>query len=444
METFDPFIPIDRPATGLFRGIYGPSSGAALVVYEEGRGLRSLDSPADRVTAGEARFGKIRDYYRVDMTAHPLNFVATLPCSDDVGGFLATVRLQCQVHDPAGVVGAGIHDASSLIFPKIADLLRRVCQEFEAEDWKAAERASRGVLAELLPEDYLPFRISSASLELRLSDAAARYVEEHKESQRNLSRAKDSAALAEEHARSDAQIAGLREQLAQKNLELDKNRNEIEESLAKQRMELELKRESLRKEMEFQASKKLELEQLEFELEKQKRTAALDKQRVKVQLKLEKKQVKQLTSMLENGEFERLAIQLVQNPADIDRINGYLANRHGRDLDQQIEVFKALLETDAVEGWQVNSQGKMLLQRLLDNLSTRDPALPAGPTDAGASPVPGSAPPSPPTVRQIDGFPGNEADVGASPVLGSAPPSPPKVRQIDGFPGDDDPAPPQT
>lgn len=461
METFDPFKLIERPATKLFAGIYGPASGAALVVYEEGRGLRSLDSPTDRITAGEARFGKIRNYYHVDTTDHPLSFTATLPCSDDVGGFLATVRLQCRVVDSTGVVLAGIHDASSLIFPRFTDLLRRECQEFEAENWKAAEAASRRALAELLPEDYLPFRISNASLELRLSDGAARYVEERKESERNLGRAKNDAALAEAQARADAHISGLREQLSQDNLQLEKTRVEIEASIATQRIELEIERETLRKAKEFQAIKQLELDQLEFELVKQQRTAELDqqrlalalqraeleadldRQRVKVRLELEDIQVKQMTTMLENGEFERLAIQLVQNPADIDRINDYLSTRRNRDADRQLEALKVLIESDAVEGWQVSSQGKIVLQRLLESWSSQDRELTAGKPDQRVDDLSSTASPSQqpaPTVQQTGTIP---SDVEPGPIPAPSPQTdpPPTVRQTDTFPGDEDAGP---
>jgi len=110
--TYDPVTIIERPKTGLFKGLPSAGPGTVLVVDREGNPLRVLAGAGDRLTAGEVRWGQIRTLFEVDVTEHPLQFSEVFPCRDDIGGFRAEVMLDCTVTDPAAVVRRGIRDVA--------------------------------------------------------------------------------------------------------------------------------------------------------------------------------------------------------------------------------------------------------------------------------------------------------------------------------------------
>ncbi|HTC69576.1 MAG TPA: hypothetical protein VK662_08415, partial [Acidothermaceae bacterium] len=142
MTTYDPFSTVERPKVGVFAGIPSAPPGKVLVVDQVGRALRALESPRDRLTPGEARWGQVRTLYEVDVTEHQLEFEDTFPCRDDVGGYRAVIKFACKVRDATDVVTRGTHDVSRVVVPLLTETLRRTCGEFEAEEHQAAEKAS--------------------------------------------------------------------------------------------------------------------------------------------------------------------------------------------------------------------------------------------------------------------------------------------------------------
>lgn len=123
--TYDPLKIIPRPKVGIFSGLPSAAPGTVLIIDREGHPVRVLEGPGDRLTAGEVRWGQIRTLYEVDVTEHPLEFRDAFPCKDDIGGFRATVQLNCIVADPAAVVIRGIHDAARVLLPPVTETLRR-------------------------------------------------------------------------------------------------------------------------------------------------------------------------------------------------------------------------------------------------------------------------------------------------------------------------------
>jgi hypothetical protein len=267
VTTYDPVKTVERSRSGLFSGLPSAPPGTVLVVDREGRDLQVLAGPGDRLTAGEVRWGQIRTLYEVDVTEHPLEFVETFPCRDDIGGFHATVQLTCMVTDPANIVRRGIHDVARALVPPLVENLRRTCGDFAAEEYDQAEKAAlaavRGTEAEARHDPA--FRVGRFHLVLALDKAAATYVRERKEATRNLARQQDAALLEKEKAKLEAELARTRDTLEaqrssltatfdQERLVMERMRQQLQAQLEDQRQELDLAREAAKARAEHKSS----------------------------------------------------------------------------------------------------------------------------------------------------------------------------------------------
>lgn len=433
--TYDPVRTIERPKVGAFSGLPSAAPGTVLVVDREGHPVQVLEGPRDRLTAGEARWGRIRTLYEVDVAERPLEFADTFPCKDDIGGFRAVVKLNCRVADPAAIVTRGIHDVARVLFPPVTETLRQVCGGFAAEDFQQAERACLAAIRDLEqgPGHDPGFRISQIHLVLSLDDAAAVYVRERKEATRNLARQEDAALLAREKARLEAELDRARDQLEavraraaaefdQERLMMQGTRERLEAELAAQRQELELARADVRARAEQKNAGELELERLEFEVTRQQKQSELDAQKLELdlararlqaqydkqvlgtRLELERMHVTQLTELLGKGQWAALAMQLAQDPAAIGPVSAYLAEQRAADTNRQLQALKLLVENDGLEGWQITDQAKAILRQLVAtwsaNIGQLSPAadIPVG-IEAGsqADERAANAPPPPPS-----------------------------------------------
>lgn len=450
--TYDPVKIIERPKVGMFSGLPSAAPGSVLVVDREGHPVRVLGGPRDRLTAGEARWGQIRTLYQVDVTEHPLEFQDTFPCKDDIGGFRAVVRISCKVVDPEAIVSRGIHDVARVLFPPVTETLRLVCGEFAAENFQEAERAGLAAVRDLEqgPGHDAAFQIRQVSLVLTLDDAAATYVRERKETSRNRVRQEDAAQLATEKSRLEAELARTRDQLdatraraaaefEQERLQMQGTREELEAELAAKRQELELAQAAARSRTEQKTVGELELERLEFEVIRQQRQAELDDQRLQLdlararlqaqydkqvleaRLELDQMHVSQLTSLLNQGQWAALAMQLAHDPAAIGPVSSYIAEQRAADTNRQLQALQLLVENDGLEGWQITDQAKTILHQLVTTWSANSgqPAL-AADTPAGiegGSPASSSTPSAQPGPSDTNGgeFYADRQDPGSSP-----------------------------
>lgn len=446
--TYDPITVTDAPKLGMFESVPSAAPGRVLVVDRPGHDLRVLDRPQERLTAGEARWGRIRTLFTVDITEHYLEFEDTLPCKGDAGGFRASVSFTCQVKNAEEVVRRGVRDAARVVVPLLTETLRRSCREFPAELSDAAEAAALEALRREEVEGHDPaFRLSRIHVVLRLDAAAEVYVRERKESDRDVVRQQDAARLEREKLELEARVAELRAKFEDERLTRQQSQQALEGQLENQRQEVELARAAARARAEQEAKLALERQQLLFEKERQQMQAELDEQRLTLarkqaeleaerdmvvltgQLARQELQVKQLTSLLKQGDFARLGLQLAENPQSIEGINAYLARERNFDIDRQLEALKVMVESDGLEGWEITEQARAILHRLTDTWSRHGQlasapsameVLPASATDvsahsadqtptgsisepAGASPTePSAAGPSARTVMDLD------------------------------------------
>jgi hypothetical protein len=431
--TYDPVNVIERPKTRMFGGLPSAAPGTVLVVDREGHPVRVLATSQDRLTAGEVRWGQIRTLYEVDITEHPLEFRATFPCSDDIGGFRALVQLSCAVIDAADVVMRGIRDVARVLFPPVTETLRRVCSQFPAENYQEAEAAGLNAIRRLEtgPGHDPAFRISRIHLVLDLDDAAASYVRGRKETTRNLTRQEDAARLEREKSRLEAELTHATGQFDQQRLVMQRDRERLEAELADQRQQLELERAAARARSEQQTAGDLELERLRFERQRQAMQAELDRQKLELELGRaelqaqydmkvldarlvrDQKHVAQLTELLSRGQYAALAMQLAQDPDAIGPVSAYLADQRAADTNRQLQALKLLVENDGLEGWQITDQAKAVLRQLIATWSAGSgqigspestPEIEAG----SAADQPQGAPRAPAPPEPYDGeYPGD-------------------------------------
>jgi len=376
---------VDRPKTRLFAGLPPAQPGWVLVVDRPNRDLAVIETPQQRLTAGEVRFGQLRTVYEVDVREHPLEFEAVLPCLDDVGGFKAKVHYTCKVTDAAAVVRRGVDDVARTLVPLMTETLRRSCGEFAAEDAAEAEVAALGALRGLEGGEQRhdsAFAITSVQLELTLDAAAADHVARLKRTARSTQAEQKEAALEQQRIRLEKELAAARAE-ADEEKQRAAQAQAVAEAKAQHTLEAELERMRLqfaeeRHRLELAAKRSELAMREEIEL----REIDLQGKRVEKEFQIRQVKITQIRTSLEGGEFAALAMLLEQDPQAIEGVVSYMAKERNAELDRQLEALKTMLANDALEGYQISEQAKTVLSRLVDAWSGRGWPLP------GAMPSP--------------------------------------------------------
>ena len=104
--------------------------------------------------------------------------------------------------------------------------------------------------------------------------------------------------------------------------------------------------------------------------------------------------------MIQAGQWQMLAMQLAQNPNDMQIIVQQLKQQEQLEREHQIKMLKMLLDEDALEGSQISEVGQAMLQKLLgiaeqsipelkgssnQNTNAKDIVLDVSQTDNGVS-----------------------------------------------------------
>ncbi|HEY6795876.1 MAG TPA: hypothetical protein VI248_14445 [Kineosporiaceae bacterium] len=371
MKTYDPFAEVARPSLGVFGGLPSAPPGAVLVVDRVGRPLQVLASHVDRLTPGEARFGRLRTIYQVVVAERQLERDDAYPCQD-AGTFRSTLLLTCRVVDPAAVVVRGVHDVAAVIVPRVTETLREICRRFPAERYAEAEAAALAAIREIeAAHRHDPaFQITDVSLRLSLDAEAAAFVAQLKANERTgvlmrsdtdlaSAKAEQESELARQRERLLAQQTALQEEFTRARLMLEKERQAQEAELARLRLEQEAA---------------LEKASLEFRLEREQLAA-------RSQLALEQERADHYLGMLTRGDYAVLALQLGQDPSSIERVALQLAQRQNTEAHQQLLALQMFLQEDALEAMDITDKAKLLLARLAEGWARGTPRLA---TSAGA------------------------------------------------------------
>jgi hypothetical protein len=392
-KTYETYRSIPRPAGRPFRGIPATSENSILVYYQTRAGLKALNGPKDRITAGELVSGSILEFFAVDISSHPLSFDFEVARSDGVGKFLIEVGCNCRVAEGmfTVIVRDRTVDAAAALRSTILAKLRAVVRELSSENVSNAEKAAEQAMSAVSATGFHPcFEVTQVEISIRLDSDAEEHLSKLRTAARKL--VEDQEAAKHDRARAEfrAKEDRLLEELAQQRLKLDADRVKIEAALKKQREDLDYEREHLHNQHKLTAEAKLDIKRLQFEHERQAEQAKLDKQRLEIALsnaELEARLAKinlqarlarqtfeaeQLASLLDRGDWFRVALELQEDPSRIENINAHLAEQRNVDSERQIAALRILIESRSLEGWQVSDQAKEVLHRLLDNWASSD------------------------------------------------------------------------
>jgi hypothetical protein len=314
-QTYNPIIKEEKsPQITLFKPRLSREANAALVLFREGMPLTTL-WPNDRLTAGEAAYGRYSIIYHVDITEHILSFDCALPCKGDAFSFNTKVSFTCAVNDPATIVKRKYLDALAVIQPNMISTMRQVSRQFDLGQGPEAEKALVESINHEKKGYNLGFRIERLVIELTLEQAA-------RDHQRQIVDLSQQAEVEKIKAKNTYDIDRLRQQH-----DLDKDSWSRDKSLLD--AEHELKVQKVKHDYYLPIVQK----------------AAVDKSYVAV-----------------------LATVLARNPGDMTSVIGMLKEQEQIEYDRLITALKIAIDADVLEGFQIEESAKHMLSQLVENL----------------------------------------------------------------------------
>ncbi|HXM58940.1 MAG TPA: hypothetical protein VOB72_26300, partial [Candidatus Dormibacteraeota bacterium] len=112
--------------------------GVALVLHQDGQELvvlRHSFQVADRFSALRG----VTRVFRIDLTAHRLRYVFSVPCSGDSVSFDVTAEVTCRVQEPRAVVEQRIDDAHAIVEPFVARQVHSISRAYTYRQVREAE-----------------------------------------------------------------------------------------------------------------------------------------------------------------------------------------------------------------------------------------------------------------------------------------------------------------
>lgn len=338
-----------------------PDPKTALVLSAEGQPLLVIKEGEKGPTSGEMLWGKYNLVYTIDTSKHPLRFMCSLPCKTDAFDFQADVNLTCKVSDPLMIVRDNITDVSQVLQPLIIEMMRIISRRHEVEDSGAAERE----ISDYIKSDYIKkveyqvgLSIEQFTVSLFLEQEARDRIREKKRLQEEIELEKARQNLDKQKAQLEIDKAKQKELL-----ELDRirQRNQFQHQEEKTQIQGQLELQKLKQDLEFEKTQfeiiqARQKEQLELELRRQREKFELESMELKMKF---------YAPILQSGNFQLLALQLVQSPQDIKVILQTLNQQKQSERDHQLKMLTMLLREDALEGSQINEVGKSLLRQLV-------------------------------------------------------------------------------
>jgi hypothetical protein len=303
-----------------------PDANTALVFLGNGQPTFTIRESQKGLTKGEILWGKYSLVYKVNLSDFPIAFNCNLPCATDAFDFQAEVRFLVSVREPEIIVRRNITDLYSVLQPLITDEMRRISRKYQVEESGAAEQEISANLKTKIYDEGFNFK--NLTVQLSLEEEARERIRRKKR-------------LIEEHELDKTRI--------QQTAEIESQRNKYE------RQE---KQASLFEEMQTQMLRQnLERQQESFQLE-------MMKQRTEV-----------YSTMLQAGQWQLLALQLAQRPEDVPLIIESLNKQKQIEREHKIKTLKVLIDTNAIEGWQLSEIGKRALQELVGLTEETTPVI---------------------------------------------------------------------
>ena len=282
-----------------------PDAGTALVFSGEGQSLLTIKQGQRGPTGGEILWGKYNLVYKVDTTEHPLNFRFNLPCATDAFDFHAQINFTCAVHDPEMIVRRNVNDVRQFLEPLIVGSMRRISRNYLVEESAAAEREIGNTVRQEIYD--VGFQLKNFVLKLSLEEEVRNRIREKKR--------------------------------IQETTDIEKTKIYSQKTLEEE-------------------AQKLEMQRQQFEIERIRQQEQFELERTKLKMEF-------YGPLLQAGNWQMLALQLSQNPQDVQIIMQQIQQQNETQRNHQIKMLEILLKEDAVEGSQLNEESKRLLQGLL-------------------------------------------------------------------------------
>lgn len=422
-DIYDPIISIQELSRRqVFEKIPVPEADTALVFVGDGQAPLTVIAGQKGLTRGEMLWGRYHQVYKVDMSDFLIGFSCNLPCATDAFDFPAQVQFTCSVRDPQMIVSRKVTDIRQVLEPLIKEKMRRVSRKYEVEQSGDAEREiSDSVKTTIYDEG---FNLKKFTVTISLEKEARERIREKKRLQEEIELEKARQALQQQKAQQAIEEARQREKLelerlkqrqeleleleqqkAQKAIEEAKQREKLELDHLKQRQEFELEQEKIRLEQSINIQRiqqiletekgqfarqeekaqlldAMEIQMMQQNFEKTKMQFELEQaqKREQFELQMMKQKTEFYAGMLQAGQWQLLALQLAQSPKDVQVILQTLNQQKQIEREHQVKMLKMLLDSDAVEGYQLSEVGKRALQELIGLSEQPTAALESAPT----------------------------------------------------------------
>jgi hypothetical protein len=313
-STYNPIICSEELGRGLFQRPPAAEPGVALVFSGNGRELLTVMPGEKTLTWGESRWNYTL-FHKVDLTEQRLAFQCNTPCAEDGFQFDVEVSFLCKVSQPKVIVEFKITDVAMSIKSAVEDRIRTISRNHQVEQSQAAEEAMRKIVPDIIHKSG--FDVKNFTIKVLLPEEATGWIQDKTRTEKEAEIEKIKITK------------GLENQLLRQNLE----------------QKMELKREKLN----------MKIQNQKMEMQKQK--------------------VAFYNSMLQSGQLQLLALQLAQNPEDVQSVILALNQQKQMQREHDIRMLKTLIGADAVEGWQLTELNKRTLQNLIDMTDSTLPIL---------------------------------------------------------------------
>jgi hypothetical protein len=301
------------------------SSGHTAVVYLAA--LDAVDAPAarlGRLPAIRERLRRLYWRYEVDTAHHWTSLSLRLPTAEEAFSFKVWVSLTWNVRDPVAVAEAGVQDVKPIIWGFIDQQLRGISRRHSIEQAGLAEQEMTDFLERKLGDIDYGLRLALVSVNVRLDEAAERYLVTRVESRRARALAQD-----------DHGLESLRREYAaeQARREGDLEREQVAHAAQIERMRAD-------------EDRRLAVMATEHEL-------ALKRQRVDF-----------YRSALRGGGYGVLVLHLIEHPHDVQTVVAMLHQGRNEEYEQARTVIQNLIDKDLMNAADAEPMRELAIDRL--------------------------------------------------------------------------------
>jgi hypothetical protein len=248
--------------------------------------------------------GKVKTVYDVDLGVRYLRFPADLPGAGDSFSFKAEAAVEWRVLDPSLVVRSQLRDVRMLVQPAVVDAMRRIAREYQVDQSSVAERA----LNEALVGEALDFN-DLAQLDRAMQQTAS------------------TGHIGREYGlwtRTTVSVQPDQSRLAQSD-EMRNLKHQIETERLKQELRI----------LQEQNNQQVMAGRMSF-----------------------------YRDAFSSGDIDRAVLQIAQNPDDLASVAQMIRDQEMSGQRLTIDFVNKLMESGAIERWQINDQAKAALDWL--------------------------------------------------------------------------------